>query len=62
MGLCRTLDADVTIGCYCGDSVHVTTPFLRPFLFGIIFSPYTCLNSGVIVACVGQVCCEDKLD
>ena len=34
MGQCRT-DADVAIGCYLMViTVHVTTPFLRSFLFG----------------------------
>ena len=33
MGQCRTLDADVTIGCYYGDYSSVATSFLRPFLF-----------------------------
>ena len=33
----RSLDADVTIGCYMVNAVHVTTPFLRPFLFGTNF-------------------------
>ena len=38
MGQCRTLDADVTIGCYYGDfTVHVTTLFLCPKQ---IFSPH----------------------
>ena len=44
MGQCRTLDADVTIGCYYGDCssmFHVTTPFQRPFLFAN-FSAHTC--------------------
>ena len=34
MGQCKTLDADVTIGCYYGDYSYVTTLFLRPFLIG----------------------------
>ena len=37
---CRTLDDNVTIGCYYGDYlVHVTAPFLRPFLFGTNLFP-----------------------
>ena len=36
----RALDADVTIMVI---TVHVTTPFLRPFLFGTIFFAHTCL-------------------
>ena len=38
MGQCRTLDADVTIlSCVIMViRVHVTTPFLLPFLLGVI--------------------------
>ena len=42
MGLCRTLDADVTIGCYYSDysSCDNTIPtYIRPFLFGTNFFP-----------------------
>ena len=44
MGQYRTLDADVTIGCYCGDYSNVTTT-IRKSLFikkNVFFSP-TCL-------------------
>ena len=37
MSSCRTLDANVTNGCDYGDYSYVTTPFLRPFLFGTNF-------------------------
>ena len=39
MGQCRTLDADVTLGVIMVITVHVTTPFLRPCVFGTIFFP-----------------------
>ena len=35
MGQCRTLDADVVMVI----TVHETTPFLCPFLFGTTFFP-----------------------
>ena len=41
MGQCRTLDADVTIECYHVITVHVTTPFLHPFMFRTIFFAHT---------------------
>ena len=44
MGQCRTLDDDVTIGCYYGDYSYVTTPFLHSFIFGTIFFAHTCLH------------------
>ena len=44
MGQCRTLDADVTpLGVIMVITVHVTTPFLHPFLFGTIFFLHTSL-------------------
>ena len=39
MGQCRTLDADAVIMVI---TVHVTTPFLHPFLFGTNFFAHTC--------------------
>ena len=37
MGQCRTLDADVTIGCHYGDYSSCDNTFLHPFLFGTNF-------------------------
>ena len=33
MEQCTTLDADETIGCYCGDYSSCDNIILRPFLF-----------------------------
>ena len=43
MGQCRTLDADVTIGCYYGDHSFTRQhhSYIRPFLFGTTFITLT---------------------
>ena len=39
MGQCRTLNADVTIGCYYDDYSSCDNTIPHPFLFGINFFP-----------------------
>ena len=53
MGQCRTLDADVTIGCYYGDysSCDNTIPMSLQ-----IFFPHTCLPLFLIIKVTACYC------
>ena len=56
MGPYRTLDAHVTIGCYYGDYIHMTTPFQRVLFIWNIFFHHTCLPSFLIIKVTASYC------
>ena len=43
MGQCKTLDADVTIGCYYGDYSSCDNTIPMSLFIWKKFSPHTCL-------------------